>query len=244
MRLRAIARRRSAARPHRGASAVASLRTAAAPRVATPLRTAAPPRTATPLAPRSMPAVRPRLRTAAAGATLLLATTATTTATIASAAPARTTDAPTAAACAAATAQPGQRSRPTLRAALRCAVDAERGGHGLAALRPDRRLHRAARRHARDMVRHSYFAHERAGWTFAGRLAAAGWTGGSAAEAIAWGCDGRGSPLATLQGWLASPPHRAIVLGNYRRVGVGLVLGTPGSAGCGPAGTWVLDVGA
>jgi uncharacterized protein YkwD len=147
------------------------------------------------------------------------------------------------AANAAAAAQPGQRSRATLRAALRCAVDAQRGAHGLAALRPDRHLQRAARRHARDMVRHSYFAHERAGWTFAGRLAAAGWSGGSAAEAIAWGCDGRGSPLATLQSWLASPPHRAIVLGNYRRVGVGLVLGTPGSAGCGAAGTWVLDVG-
>jgi uncharacterized protein YkwD len=148
------------------------------------------------------------------------------------------------AACAAATAEPGQRSRLALRAAMRCAVNAERTAGGLGALRPDRRLNRAAKRHARDMVRRGYFAHERPGWTLAGRLQDAGWSGSSAAEAIAWGCDGRGSALATLQAWLASPAHRTIVLGGYTRVGVGLALGTPTTDRCGAAGTWVLDVAA
>ncbi len=147
------------------------------------------------------------------------------------------------AACASAVAEPGTRSRLALRAALRCAVNAERGAHGLAALRGDRRLDRAAKRHARDMVRRHYFAHERAGRTFADRLSAAGWSGTSAAEAIAWGCDGRGSALATLRAWLESPPHREIVLGSYARAGIGLALGTPTSDRCGAAGTWVLDVG-
>jgi uncharacterized protein YkwD len=146
-------------------------------------------------------------------------------------------------ACAAATAEPGTRSRAALRAALRCAVNAERSAHGLTTLRADRHLNRAARRHARDMVRHNYFAHERAGWTFAGRLAAAGWTGTRAAEAIAWGCDGRGSPLATLGAWLESPPHREILLGDYARAGIGLALGAPTRDRCGAAGTWVLDAG-
>jgi uncharacterized protein YkwD len=148
------------------------------------------------------------------------------------------------AACAAAVAEPGTRSRAALRAALRCAVNAERTAQGLATLRADRHLNRAARRHARDMVRRHYFAHERAGWTLADRLAAAGWTGRTAAEAIAWGCGGRGSALATLRAWLESPGHRAIVLGGYARVGIGLALGTPTSDRCGAAGTWVLDVGA
>jgi uncharacterized protein YkwD len=154
------------------------------------------------------------------------------------------TPAATVAACAAATAEPGSRSRATLRAALRCAVNAERGAHGLGTLRADRHLNRAAKRHARDMVRHDYFAHERPGWTFAGRLAAAGWTGTRAAEAIAWGCDGRGSALATLGAWLESPPHRAIVLGDYAGAGIGLALGAPTRDRCGAAGTWVLDAGA
>jgi uncharacterized protein YkwD len=150
---------------------------------------------------------------------------------------------PAVAACAAANAEPGSRSRAALRAALRCAVNAERGAHGLSTLRADRHLNRAARRHARDMVRHHYFAHERPGWTFAGRLAAAGWTGTRAAEAIAWGCDGRGSALATLGAWLESPPHRAILLGDYARAGIGLALGAPTHDRCGAAGTWVLDAG-
>jgi uncharacterized protein YkwD len=147
------------------------------------------------------------------------------------------------AACTAATAEPGQRPRAALRAAMRCSVNAERTARGLRALRADRRLNRAARRHARDMVRRGYFAHERPGWTLAGRLADAGWHGGSAAEAIAWGCDGRGAALATLEAWLESPSHRAIVLGGYRTAGIGLALGSPARESCGGAGTWVLDVG-
>jgi uncharacterized protein YkwD len=148
------------------------------------------------------------------------------------------------AACTAATAEPGQRSRVALGAAMRCTVNAERTARGLGTLRADRRLNRAAKRHARDMVRRGYFAHERPGWTLAGRLRAAGWSGSSAAEAIAWGCDGRGSAVATLKAWLESPPHREIVLGRYARAGIGLALGIPTRDRCGAGGTWVLDVGA
>jgi uncharacterized protein YkwD len=94
------------------------------------------------------------------------------------------------------------------------------------------------------MVHRGYFAHERPGWTFPGRLAAAGWSGTSAAEAIAWGCDGRGSAAETLRAWLESAAHRAIVLGGYARVGIGLALGAPTGGRCAAAGTWVLDAGA
>jgi uncharacterized protein YkwD len=144
--------------------------------------------------------------------------------------------------CAAAAATPGRASGSALRRALRCAVNAERARHGLRALQRDRRLGHAATAHARDMVARGYFAHERPGWTLRGRLSAARWNGSAAGEAIAWGCGGLGVPRAVLAGWLASPPHRAIVLGPYGRVGVGLALGAPGQS-CSGAGTWVLDAG-
>jgi len=112
----------------------------------------------------------------------------------------------------------------------------------LGPLRADSVVDPAAAGHALYMVVRGYFAHERAGSTFAGRLRAAGWDGGSAAEAIAWGCGAKGTPRATLRAWLGSPPHRAIVLGPYRRAGIGMALGAPG-AGCASAATWVLDAG-
>ena len=158
------------------------------------------------------------------------------------AAPAPAAPSAQAAACpAAAAAAGGAGAGP--RATLRCAINAERARHGLAALGGDVRLARAARRHARDMVQRRYFGHERAGWTLAGRLRAAGWTGARAGEAIAWGCGATGTPPATLAAWLASPPHRAIVLGRYRRAGVGLAGRAP-TVQCAGGATWVLDAGA
>ncbi len=159
------------------------------------------------------------------------------------AAPASAATSARAAACAGAAAAVGSVPGAAMRAALQCVVDAERARHGLGPLGSDARLARAARRHARDMVRRGYFAHERAGWTLAGRLRAAGWTGVRAAEAIAWGCGARGTPLATVASWLASPPHRAIVLGRYRRAGIGLAASAP-TGRCAGGGTWVLDTGA
>jgi len=150
---------------------------------------------------------------------------------------------PSAGPCAAATSAVDTVPAVKVRSALRCVVDVERARHGLRPLVPDARLARAAQRHARDMVRRHYFAHERAGWTLAGRLRAAGWSGSRAAEALAWGCGGRATPLGTVNGWLKSAPHRAIVLGNYSRAGIGLAAKAP-SASCPGGGTWVLNAGA
>ncbi len=147
------------------------------------------------------------------------------------------------AACAAADFGPGAFPRAALRAALRCVVTAQRAAYGLAPLRPARSLARAAGRHARDMVRRGYFAHERADSTLPGRLRAARWHGARSGEAIAWGCAGLGAPRAILQAWLLSPLHRAIVLGDFRSGGIGFAAGAPAPAACAGAGTWVLDVG-
>jgi len=146
-------------------------------------------------------------------------------------------------ACAAAAAVPGAAAAAELRRSLRCLVNSTRAAHGLRPLRADRRLGAAARRHAADMVARGYFAHERAGSTLRSRVRAADWAGAAAAEAIAWGCGRRGTPRAVLDAWLASPGHRAIVLGPYNRAGVGLALGAPLTIACSGAGTWVLDAG-
>jgi uncharacterized protein YkwD len=143
---------------------------------------------------------------------------------------------------------PGAKSRISkapphkLRSALLCLVNRKRATEGLPALRRDRKLQKAAGRHARDMVRHDYFAHQRPGGPdLTERLDRAGWHGSRWGETIAYGCGRASSPKATLRGWLDSPPHREILLsGTYKRGGLGL--GAEALCGSGGA-TWVLDVG-
>jgi uncharacterized protein YkwD len=144
--------------------------------------------------------------------------------------------------CPGARATVAKASRRKLRSALLCLVNRKRAAEGLKALTLDRKLQRAAGRHARDMVRHGYFAHQRDGGPdLSERLDRAGWNGSAWGETIAYGCGSSGSPRATLHGWLDSPAHRAIVLsGSYRRGGLGVGSG----ALCGERGaTWVLDLG-
>jgi uncharacterized protein YkwD len=145
-------------------------------------------------------------------------------------------------ACPGAKARISKASPRTLRSALLCLVNRKRAANGLKALRLDRKLQRAAGRHARDMVKHDYFAHQRDGGPdLSTRLDRVGWDGEAWGETIAYGCGKSGSPKATLRGWMNSPPHRHIILsGGYRRGG----LGVGGEALCGAHGaTWVLDVG-
>jgi uncharacterized protein YkwD len=135
------------------------------------------------------------------------------------------------------------KAAPTkLRSALLCLVNRKRSAEGLKALRLDRKLQRAAGRHARDMVRNDYFAHQRPGGPdLTTRLDRANWSGTHWGETIAYGCGRSSSPKATLKGWLNSPPHRTIILsGTYKRGGLGIGAEAP----CGAEGAmYVLDVG-
>jgi len=145
-------------------------------------------------------------------------------------------------ACAQSSARPSEATRAAMRRAVRCLVNAHRRAAGLRPLHAVDSLTRAAQRHARDMVRRGYFAHQRAGGPgLMARARAAGFRGSRVGEAIAWGCGTLATPATTVGNWLASPPHRAILLsGRYGRVGVGVMRRAPG--GC-RGGTWVLDVG-
>jgi uncharacterized protein YkwD len=152
-----------------------------------------------------------------------------------------------AAACTGADNAPSQLAGPDRTAAVLCLLNNERQGRALPALRLDRRLSTAARRHSADMVANGYFGHDsRSGASFATRIAATGWMRGrsswSVAEDLAWGTGGRATPGAIVAAWMASPPHRRAILGAYRGVGIGIALGVPAS-GAGDGATYTADFG-
>jgi uncharacterized protein YkwD len=105
---------------------------------------------------------------------------------------------------------------------LLTAMNEVRAAHGLAPLRLDPRLQRAARAHSSDMIRRNYFAHG----PFMSRLARFGVRGPRVGENLAWGVGAGADPRGVVQRWLASPPHRANLLRRgFRRVGIGLLVG-------------------
>jgi uncharacterized protein YkwD len=152
-----------------------------------------------------------------------------------------TTSSASAAGCPGAGATAASATPGKLRAAVLCLVNKRRAEHGLSALRVERHIQKAAGRHARDMQRNNYFAHQRAGGPdLTARLRRAGWSGHAWGENIAYGCGPSGTPRGTVRMWMNSPPHRSLMLsGVYRQGGVGVTNGAP----CGAGAIWVLDVG-
>jgi uncharacterized protein YkwD len=137
---------------------------------------------------------------------------------------------------------------PADRAATLHALNAVRAAHGERPLVVDRRLVRAARRHSREMVVRRYFAHESPdGARFSARIAATGWMPRRhrwyVGETLAWGWGERAEPAIVVAAWLRSPSHRRVVLDpRYRRVGIGIVHGTP-VAGARAGLTYTADFG-
>jgi uncharacterized protein YkwD len=100
-------------------------------------------------------------------------------------------------------------------------MNAARASSGLAPLRVDFHLVRAARGHSADMMRRQYFAHG----AVAGRAVSAGARGPLFGEDLAWATGM--TPQWVVDHWLASPAHRAVLLRpGFRRVGLGIAFGT------------------
>jgi uncharacterized protein YkwD len=119
-------------------------------------------------------------------------------------------------------------------ASLLQTMNSVRTSHGLAPLRVDIRLVRAARAHSADMMRRQYFAHG----SVAGRALAQGAHGPIFGEDLAWA---KGITASwVVNAWLASPSHRAVLLRpGFRRVGIGYSFGT--FIGHGGAGVVTAD---
>jgi uncharacterized protein YkwD len=151
------------------------------------------------------------------------------------------------AACASAAAVPQRGELAAARAATLCLINHERRVRGLAPLKADRRLARAATRYSRQMVRLSFFDHVGPrGSTMHQRVEAAGYTPWRRlGENIAWGAGSLASPARIVARWMRSPGHRRTILdAELREIGIGIARGAPQPVGDLPAATYTTDFGA
>jgi uncharacterized protein YkwD len=146
-------------------------------------------------------------------------------------------------ACANEQAHPGAVSGRAYARAVRCLVNEQRAAAGLGALSADRRLGRAARQFSGAMVRERFFDHvSPEGSTLGQRARAAGYEGGTLGETLGWGSGDLATPGAIVAGWMASPPHHAILIApQFHRIGIGVASGSP--AGDAGAATVTADFG-
>jgi uncharacterized protein YkwD len=97
-----------------------------------------------------------------------------------------------------------------------------RAAHGLAPLRYDPRLQRAARAHSHEMLVNQFFQHG----AFGARMVQFDVRGSLTGENLAWGNGRFGSANAILRAWLESPEHRANLLRPaFTRIGIGDLVG-------------------
>ncbi len=124
-------------------------------------------------------------------------------------------------------------------------INKARTRRGLAALRVQHDLAKAARLHSRQMVVHDFFSHSSPnGQNYGARIARCGYGRSGYAvwrvgEVLAWGKGVYGVPQLVLRRWMSSPVHRAVILDRrWREVGVGLVKGKF----CGLCGVYLYTV--
>ena len=131
-----------------------------------------------------------------------------------------------------------------------CELNRVRGRYHLHHLRLNKRLSRAARRHARDMARRNYFSHDTlGGGSFLDRIRRTGYLRGAhswiVGENLAWGSRGYSRPQVIMRMWMNSPGHRANILNaSFREIGIGVAYDAPVAHGGRPAGTYATDFGA
>ena len=162
--------------------------------------------------------------------------------------PASAPQAASAAPCANRSAHPGDVSIKTIKNATLCLLNKRRAEHGKRKLRHNRRLAKAARAHANDMVTKDYFAHDSpSGIDFVDRILRAdyvdrgdGWRLG---ENLAWGSHELATPRSIVKAWMKSPGHRANILnGKFHEIGIGIVRGAP-QPGVDRAATYATEFG-
>ena len=129
--------------------------------------------------------------------------------------------------------------------AVVCEVNGVRAERGLGPVVNDRRLHRAAAAHARDVAPRGYYSHVTPeGERLTDRLRQSGYISGRVpwrvGETLAWGRGRMATPAAAVEAWMKSPPHRRVILGRYRDIGVGVAEVIPWG---GRGTTYAADLG-
>ncbi len=151
---------------------------------------------------------------------------------------------------------PGSKLQPTssdqaaVDAATLCLVDAVRAANHLHALRPNGQLAKVASSQVATMIRWDYFSDVRP--TGQTPMSLVGVThypahtaGFAVGQNIAWGTAAFASPEHIVAEWMASPPHRAIILtAAYRDAGIAVTPALPGVLRAGQSGaTYAMEFG-
>jgi uncharacterized protein YkwD len=155
-----------------------------------------------------------------------------------------------AAACANTSLQPTATDQAAIDQATLCLVNAIRRAHGLHSLHANAQLGKVAASQVSSMISADYFADVRpTGQTPMSLIGVTRYRAHTAGIAvgqnIAWGSGALASPAHIVAEWMASPPHRAIILtGYYRDAGVGVDPGLPGVLRAGhQGGTYAMEFG-
>ncbi len=109
-------------------------------------------------------------------------------------------------------------------------VNAQRAANGLAALSTDGALAASAQDFAHQLTQLGSLSHTATGVDLRARVAANGYSGGGSPGEALWFGQGAFSPGDVVAGWMASPPHSAIILDpTYRVAGTGCFFKAAGS---------------
>jgi uncharacterized protein YkwD len=153
-----------------------------------------------------------------------------------------------AAGCPGATLRPTAADTAAVDAATLCLVNELRAKHHLRRLRANRYLLGVAASQVKTMVSWDYFADVRPSGQTPFALVSvtrypAHTAGFAVGQNIAWGTGGFSTPSHIVQEWMASPPHRAVILTNeYRDAGVAVKPAVPGVLRAGQAGaTYAME---
>jgi uncharacterized protein YkwD len=154
-------------------------------------------------------------------------------------------------ACAGANLRPSAANARAVDAATLCLIDRLRSARGLRPLRANRELAHVATSQVTSMVRYDYFADDRpSGQTPMALVAVTPYPAHAAQVAvgqnIAWGTGVDATPAHIVAEWMASPPHREVMLGSaYRDAGVGVTPAVPKLLRTSDRGaTYAIELGA
>ena len=152
--------------------------------------------------------------------------------------------------CVGATLLPTSANAATVSAATLCLINQVRRAHHLRPLRANRELRGVAEDQTYGMVRRNYFGDSPpSGQTLTARIIASRYLAHagrfSTAQNIGWGTVGDATAARIVEAWMASPPHRLVILtAAFRDAGVVVVPALPSVVGGGRGGaTWAVEFG-
>jgi uncharacterized protein YkwD len=113
--------------------------------------------------------------------------------------------------------------------AMGCMTDFARRQAGMGELASQAALDESALEKSRDILRCDSFSHFACGREFTYWMRETGYTSAPCwhvGENLAWGSGEYGTVRSIFRAWMASPDHRANILGDYTELGVSVQVGT------------------